>query len=149
MVANTRSAREWVTQWQAKRSHTAAELRTKLERKDFTVAEIEDAATWAAQYAGQNDAEVATHTAQTRKQQRFGQARIVAELEARGITAATAERVTQTTASDEQQRADVALQTQVTRFTGEPHKAAAWLSRRGFDEDAVRRAVEKWIGALE
>ena len=144
-----RSARDWVTHWQSRRSHTAAELRAKLERKDFTVTQVAEAMIWAARYAGQNDEAVATHAAESRQQQRYGQARIAAELEARGIAADHAQRVTQTTASDEGQRAEAALGSQLARFAGEAHKAAAWLSRRGFEEDLVRRTVEKLVGPLE
>jgi len=149
MVAAKRTSREWVTHFQSRKSHTAAELRAKLERKDFTVTEIEDALTWAAHYAGQSDGDVAVRTAATRKDQRYGQARIAAELAARGLDEDIAQRVSQTSASDEQQRANAALALQASRFTGEPHKAAAWLSRRGFEEDIVRRAVEQLVGVLD
>ena len=149
MVAATRTAQEWVTHWQSRRSHTAAELRFKLERKDFALAEIEAALAWAARYAGQNDDDVAEHTASSRKQQRYGQVRIAAELEARGVAENTTQRVTQSTASEEQRRADSALATEVARFKGNAHKAAAWLARRGFEEDIVRRAVERCIGPID
>jgi SOS response regulatory protein OraA/RecX len=146
---SVRSAREWVTAWQSRRSHTAAELRRKLEAKAFSTTEIEDALSWAARYAGQSDAAVAERAADARKAQRFGQARIVAELEARGIPEAAAARAVHTTRDDEQQRAEAALAAAASRFAGEAEKAAAWLARRGFDEDVVRRAVEKLIGPLD
>ncbi len=139
-----KTAKEWVALWQTARAHTQAELRAKLETKTFSEAAITQALAWATEYAGQSDNTAAKDLVLSRRRQRYGAARIAAELEKRGIHAA--EQFAAASDVEELARAETALAASTQK---EPMKAAQWLLRRGFAEEIARRAVEKKIGRLE
>ncbi len=136
-------ARNIVLRLQARGDHSEAEVRRQLENRGFSAREIEVALDWGRDNAALSDPRTAERTIEKSVAKKRGALRVQADLDRRGLDA---EFSTDTKA--EQERARAALTPRLSQFADDPLKAAAWLSRQGYDEDTVRRVVEALVGEL-
>ena len=136
-------ARNVVLRLQARGDHSEAEVRRQLEQRGFSAMEVEAAIEWGRDNAALSDPRTAERTIEKSVGKKRGALRVQADLERRGLDAEFS-----TDAQAELERARAALTTRRSQFADDPLKAAAWLSRQGYDEDTVRRAVEALIGEL-
>jgi SOS response regulatory protein OraA/RecX len=136
-------ARNIVLRLQTRGDHSEAEVRRQLENRGFSAREIEVAIAWGRDNAALSDPRTAERTIEKSVAKKRGALRVQADLERRGLPADFTP-----DAKAEQERAEAALATRLSQFAGDPLKAAAWLSRQGYDEETVRRVVEKLVGEL-
>jgi SOS response regulatory protein OraA/RecX len=139
------SARAIVLRMQAQRDHSRAELRAQLERRGFSVLEIEDAISWGENNAALDDDRASVHTIRAETRKGRGALRVQATLENRGLDP----ECFVPDAKEELERAVAKLKTRAQKYAGDPLAAAAWLSRQGFEEDVTRRAVEALVGVID
>lgn len=123
-------AREQVIALLSRRDHSRLELSDKLRAKGASEADIADALAYAASYGALNDDKVATHVKSKLVTQRYGNDKIEAELEKRGLDSSVAD--------DELPRARELWLTLQHKYEGRARAAAGFLARRGFSEDTIR-----------
>lgn len=155
-------AREVALGLLAYRPRTAEELRRRLARKDFPDDVVQATVDDLAERGFVDDAEFAAMFVRDRVRSKpRGKRRLVQELRARGVAAATAARaVDRTLEEEERSEADLALEAAQAwaRRNLTSHRQTdgvelvlkrrlyGYLARRGFDSDAIRGAMARILG---
>jgi regulatory protein len=134
-----------VLRLQARGDHSEDEIRTHLERRGFSRLEIEAAVDWGRAHAALDNARATEVTVRQELEKGRGALRVQARLERRGLDPDAFS----VSAKEELERAKAALLSRLTKYAGDPAKAAAWLGRQGFEEDVAMAAVDLLIGLPE
>lgn len=136
----------------ARREHSAAELKSKLQRRGHDIGIAADVVGALAERGWQSDARYAEMLARNRAEQGYGPLRIEAELEAARVPR---EEIAATLDAAGTDWTAQARALQLRRFGAPPATAAEWqkqyryLAGRGFESEQIRAALKGGAPELE
>lgn len=142
---NESAARQLAVKLLARREHSAGELQHKLARRGYYDADIQQALAWCREHNLQSDQRYAEAYAQQRAGRLYGPLIIQAELRQKGVSD---EFIDDALASLDDEWLEAAMRFLRRRRDDlsdyqQRGKAYQALSRKGFDGDVVRRALER------
>ncbi len=138
--SNDSEAYDQASRWLTRRSHSERELREKLRLAEHPAALIEATIVRLHSFGYLDDAKLAADVAAKRTAQGYGPLRLRADLERRGIDAATIDATLREEPDDQQTIARRLLLARFPRGIDAPRdraRAARFLINRGFDEETL------------
>lgn len=134
--------------WLAQRELSVAALRKRLQAKGFDPDEVYAAIEWLSSQRILDDARLAERIAAPKSDSRnaMGRAKTRERLERAGVDPETVEAALAGTGDEDELRAMAALLAKKYPGGADPGKANRFLASRGFEEDLIATALERWRG---